>query len=150
MFAVKLVGATLIVISSAFIGLLKSYALASRCKKLSLFFDGVNTLCESIEQSGDTLDIIIKNSFSKCGFLKCENGVFRCYDEHLKKDRSLIEEFFKTLGFLPKKIECDRINNFKIKLKTHINEAEDAYRQTGKVYGALGICAGLTIAILLI
>ncbi len=150
MFVVKIFGIVLIVFSCAFIGFLKSYALTSRCKKLSLILDGVNILYENIEQSGNELHIAIENSFEKCSFLKCENGMFICHDIDLKKDKSLIEEFFISIGSSTRKIECDRINNFKIKLKTHIRDAENDYEQKGKLYGTLGICIGLAIAILLI
>ncbi len=150
MFIVKLAGIVLITFSCAIIGFLKSNALASRYKKLLLLLDGVNTLYENIEQGGNTLDIAIKNSFKDCDFLRCEKGMFTCADADLKKDKILIEEFFCKLGSSTKKVECDRINNFKIKLKAQLKNAQNESEQKGKIYGTLGICIGLTIAILLI
>lgn len=150
MLAAKLSGIVLIVFSSAFIGFFKSYALASRCKKLSQLLDGANTLYENIEQGGNTLDIAIKSSFQNCDFLRCETDSFVCTDADLKKDKCLIEDFFCGLGSSTKKSECDRINNFKIKLKAHLKDAQNESEQNGKLYGTLGICIGLAIAILLI
>lgn len=150
MLAVRMSGIALIVFSCAFIGFLKSHNLATRYKKLLLLLDGANTLYENIEQCGNTLDVAIKNSFGQCGFLKCEKGLFVCIDADLKKDKFLIEEFFKGLGSSTQKTEFDRINSFKVKLKTHIKEAQNDSEQKGKIYATLGVCTGLIIAILLI
>lgn len=150
MLVVKMLGIVLIVFSCAFIGFFKSHALTARCKKLLLLLDGANTLYENIDQCGNTLDVAIKNSFGRCDFLRCENGLFICIDTDLKKDKFLIEEFFQGLGSSTKKSECDRINSFKIKLKTNIKDAQGDRDQKGKIYGTLGVCVGLTIAILLI
>lgn len=150
MFVVKLVGIVLTVISCALIGFFKSYILSSRIKKLSLFLDGVNMLYENIEQEGESLNEAIKNSFFKCEFLRLEHGSYLCYDDALKQDKTIIDDFFKDLGHATKKIECDRINNFKLKLKSHITDAERENSQKGKIYKVLGICLGLSVAILLI
>ena len=150
MLIVKLIGISLIFLSCAFTGFLKRNALAARLKKLLLLFDGVNILYENIEQGVNTLDIAIKNSLGNCGFIKCEKRFFICTDSDLKKDKYIIEEFFCGLGSATKRIECDRINNFKIKLKTQIKDAQIESEQKGKIYGTLGICLGLAIAILLI
>lgn len=150
MFVVKLIGIGLIFLSCAFTGFLKKNTLAARLKKLLLLFDGVNTLYENIEQGANTLDIAIKNSLGNCNFIKCENGIFICTDSDLKKDKCIIEDFFYGLGSATKRLECDRINNFKIRLKTQIKDAQIENEQKGKIYGTLGICLGLAIAILLI
>lgn len=150
MFTVKLLGIILIVISSSFIGFSKSYALSARYKKLSLFYDGINTLYEYIEQGGCELNIVIKNSFSKCAFLSRESDKLLCFDADLKKDKALIEEFFVCLGTCTKRVECDRINAFRQKIKTHLKEAQNDILQKSKIYQTFGICIGLTVAILLI
>lgn len=150
MLVVKLVGIALIIAASTFIGYLKSYNLSARCKNLSLFLDGINALYENIEQGGETLDNAIANAFSKCSFLIREDEKFHCCDDFFKKDKNLIDDFFKYIGLSSKKVECDRINNFKIKVKKQINDAENENQQKGKIYRVLGLCVGLTIAILLI
>ena len=150
MLTVKLVGIILIIASSTFIGFLKSHSLAARCKKLMLILDDTNTLYEYIEQGGVTLDSAIRYSFSNCDFLSYENGKILCFDNDLKGDAAEIEDFFMCLGTSVKKTECDRINSFKQKMNTRLKEAENNVVQKSKIYQTLGICIGLTIAILLI
>lgn len=150
MFAIKLCGVVIIVAASTFIGFCKSRALTSRSKKLTLLLDGINNLYENIEQGGCELDKAVKSSFEKCDFLSFKNGKCICEDNDLTNDKAYIEEFFQSLGFSVKKAECERINAFVIKLKNHIKDAENDVAQKCKVYQAMGICVGLTIAILLI
>lgn len=150
MLLVKLIGIVLIVVSGAFLGFLKSYGLSLRYKKLLQFLDGINMLYENIEQGENELNTAIRNSFSRCNFLEFKNGNFVCCDFDLKKDKSTIDEFFIKLGSATKKTECDRINNFKLKIKSHLKEAEQDVAQKSKIYSSLGICLGLVVAILLI
>ncbi|MBQ8739932.1 MAG: stage III sporulation protein AB [Clostridia bacterium] len=147
----KISGIFLIVIVCSAAGLLKSLSIKNRSKKLSAFCDGLNTLYEYIEQGGCELDIAIKISFSKCVFLQHKNGRFLCLDNDLKgEDKAMIDGFFDGLGSSAKKAECDRINSFKLKMKTHLKEAENDVSQKSKIYQTFGICIGLAIGILLI
>lgn len=151
MFVIKLFGIFLIVIACMAVGFLKSLSIKNRSKKLSAFCDGLNTFYEYVEQGGCELDIAIKNSFSKCTFLRLENGRFLCLDNDLNgEDKVMIDGFFEGLGASAKKAECDRINGFKLKMKTYLKEAENDVSQKSKIYQTFGICIGLTIGILLI
>ncbi|MBQ8267108.1 MAG: stage III sporulation protein AB [Clostridia bacterium] len=147
----KISGIFLIVIVCGAAGFLKSLSIKNRSKKLSAFCDGLNTLYEYIEQGGCELSIAIKNSFSKCVFLQHKNGRFLCLDNDLTDDdKTMINGFFNTLGLSVKKAECDRINGFKLKMKTHLKEAENDVLQKSKIYQTFGICIGLAIGILLV
>lgn len=151
MFVIKLFGIFLIVITCVAVGFLKSLSIKNRSKKLSAFWDGLNTLYEYIEQGGCELDIAIKNSFTQCGFFSYRNGRFLCLDNDLNsEDKAMIDGFFEGLGLSAKKAECDRINGFKFKMKTHLKEAENDVLQKSKIYQTFGICIGLTIGILLV
>lgn len=138
------------VTSSSVIGFLKSRSLVERHKKLLLLSDAVNTFYNYIEQGGFELDFLIKNAFSKCNFLTFGRNEILCNDSDLKKDKSLIEEFFVRLGNSTKKVECDHINYFILKLKTVLVDAQNDVAQKSKVYQTLGVCVGLTIGILFI
>ncbi len=150
MFIIKAIGVFLIVVSSALIGLLKSRSLQERRKKLGLLLDGTNIFLNYIQQGECELEIAIKNAFLKCNFLNLNGKKILCCDNDLKNDKALIEDFFRVLGNSTKMIECNRINQFKIKLKSRLNEAENDVAQKVKIYQILGICIGLTIGILLI
>ena len=151
MWIIRLIGAALIVASSALIGFLKGNTLAERYKKLSAIYDGVNTLYEYVERGGCELEKAVKNSFLSVKFLQFKDNVFSCDDKSLtKEDNELLNSFISTLGLSVKKTECDKINNFKIKLKTHINDAKTNYAQKGKIYQSFGICIGLVLAVLLV
>ena len=150
MFTIKIIGVLLVVVTCSFIGTLKSRALFERRKKLLLVLDGVNMLHAYIDQGEFELHIAINNAFSKCIFLRfCEDKIL-CEDEDLKNDKSLIEEFFSQLGSTTKKIECDHINHFILKLKTHLKQSEEDIEQKSKIYQIMGICGGLTAGMLLI
>lgn len=150
MFIIKIFGVVLVVASSSIIGFLKSRSLVERNKKLLLLSDAVNTFYNYIEQGGFELDFSIKNAFSKCNFLTFGHNEILCNDSDLKKDKSLIEEFFVRLGNSTKKVECDHINHFILKLKTVLVDAQNDVTQKSKVYQTLGVCVGLTIGILFI
>lgn len=150
MFLIKCFGIALVVLSIAFIGFLKSRSLIERYKKLSLFSDCTNNLYNYIEQGGLELAVAIKSAFLKCEFLTMQRDKILCNDNDLKRDKLFIEEFFIGLGSSTKKVECDRIKHFNLKLKTRIKEAEDNVIQKSKVYQTMGVCVGLAIGILLI
>ncbi|MBQ6885151.1 MAG: stage III sporulation protein AB [Clostridia bacterium] len=150
MFFLKIFGVVLIVASSAYAGILKSGRLVKRYEKLSLVSDGVDELYNYIGQGEFELERAIKNAFCKCDFLRFQSGDILCDDDTLKNDKKMIEEFFKQLGHSSKKIECDRIDLFKFKLKSQLNEAQNDIAQKGRIYKTLGVCFGLIIGILLI
>lgn len=147
----KLLGIAMITLSSALIGFFKSKSLMARCKKIELIYDGIEILYGYINQGGCELDYALKNSFSKCDFLHMEKERYSCDDKDLTSDdKSLINNFFKEIGNSVKSVECDRINAFKLKIKTKFNDAQKSCAQKCKVYQTFGICAGLIIGILLI
>ncbi len=151
MLLVKAFGIFLIVVSCSAGGFLKSLSIKNRSKKLSDFCDGLDTLYQYIEQGGTELFLSIENSFSKCSFLCFKNQRFYCNDTDLKdKDKAAIDDFFTTLGASAKKAECDRISAFKLKIMSHLKEAENNVLQQSKLYQTFGICIGLVIGILLI
>lgn len=147
----KFFGIFLIVAVCSAFGFLKSLSLKKRCKKISAFCEGLNTLYECIEQGGCDCDTAVKNSFSKCEFLHCKDGSFICLDNDLKSDdKAMIDDFFSALGLSVKKAECDRINVFKLKMKSVLKECENDISQKSKIYQTFGICIGLVMGILLI
>ncbi len=148
--AFKLFGIILIVAACITAGFLKSFSLKTRCKKLSLFCEGIDMLYQYIEQSGCEIERAVKNSFDKCDFLIFECGKPFCDDIDLKNERSEINDFFKRLGTSAKKTECDRISQFNLKFKKYYCEAEKEMVQKCKIYQTFGICIGLAIGILLI
>ena len=149
MFMVKILGVVLIVMSGTFTGFWKSKSFIDRARKITLLLEGTNMLLNYVEQEYD-LEFAIKSSFKKCSFLKKINDKLFCCDSDLKNDNALINEFFSCLGNSIKKIERDRINCFLISLKARLKEAENDAAQKGKIYQMLGICAGLTLGILLV
>ncbi len=150
MFIIKVFGIVLIIASCAFAGILKSIGLAKRQEKLSLISDGVDELYNYIGQGEFELERAMKNAFCKCDFLMFKDGDVLCDDDNLKNDKKMIEEFFKQLGRSSKKIECDRIDLFKLKLRSKLNEAHNDVAQKSKIYITLGVCFGLIIGILLV
>lgn len=151
MLMVKLLGILLIVFASAVIGFSKSRSLMLRCRKLLLLSDGINMLFEYIEQEGCELRDAVEKSFAKCEFLNLKEGINVSCDNDLSgDDKSEIASFFAQLGSGTKKSECDRISNFKLKIKSLYNAAEKEASQKCKIYQTFGICTGLCIGILLI
>ena len=151
MIVFKILGLGMIVLSSAAIGFLKSKSLLSRCKKLELIYDGAQLLYEHVNQGGAELQQAIENSFAKCDFLHINYETNYCDDlDFTKEDKTLINQFFNGLGDSVKSVECERINAFKLKIKTQLNDAKDNCAQKCKIYQTLGVCAGLVIGILLI
>ena len=151
MLTIKLIGIVLIVFASTLAGFLKSRSLLNRSKKLLLLLDGVNMLFEYVEQEGCELSEAVKNSFCKCDFLNLKENIDLSCESDLKKDDKLeIVSFFSLLGSGVKKLECDRIINFKAKVKSLHSAAEKDVLQKCRIYQTFGICIGLSIGILLI
>ncbi len=151
MLAVKLSGILLLITVCSMLGILKGISIKQRCKKLSLFCDGLDTLYEHIEQGSCELEKAIKISFAKCDFLYHLNGNTFCYDNDLKpQDKTIIDELFLSVGSSAKKAECDRIRLCGITMQKRLKEAEDDREQKCKIYSTFGICIGLGLAVLLI
>ncbi|MBR5472572.1 MAG: stage III sporulation protein AB [Clostridia bacterium] len=147
----KFLGIFLIVCSCATVGFLKSFSVKARYKKLSCFYERLNTLYEHVESGGCELEKALKNSFLTCDFLTFQNNRIYCRDNDLTKDdKSLIDEFFLSLGYSVKKIECDRIKAFAITLKTRLKQVENEATQKSKIYQTLGICTGLALGVFFI
>lgn len=146
----KILGLLLVVASSAYIGLLKEHSLCLRHRKLLVLADAVNALYNCIDQGEFELKTAIKNSCLMCDFLLLKDSIIQCNDKDLNKDKALIEDFFASLGRSTKKVECERINTFKIKLNANINDAKNEIEQKGRLYKILGVCIGLVIAIFLV
>ena len=150
MYLIKTFGVLLVVVCCSLIGVLKSNLLRRKVNKLSIFLDGVNALYNYIEQGEFELKTAIKNAFSKCLFIDFSGQKVVCDDVCLKKEKPLIEEFFKHLGLSTKKIECDYINHFKIKVQACLKDAENDALNKCKIYQILCVCSGLVLGILLI
>ncbi len=151
MLAIKLLGIILIVISCSAAGFMKSLSVKARSRKLLMFCDGLDALYAYIEQGGCELYTAINSSFLKCGFICYENKNTVCCDNDLnREDKTLIDEFFASLGHSTKKAECDRISACRISMQKRLNEAERDTAQKCKLCEIFGICIGLTIGIFLI
>lgn len=150
MFIIRLFGVFLVVVASSFFGFLKSNSLTQRYKKLLQLSDCVNTLYNYIEQGGFELDFLVKNVFLKCKFLTFNGSAIECNDGDLEKDKEFIEGFFARLGNSTKKVECDQISHFILRLKSVLSDAKNDVTQKCRVYQTLGVCAGISIGILLI
>ena len=108
-------------------------------------------LREYIEQEGCELSKAIQHSFVGCDFLSFEGeGVFVCDKDLKRSETDEIKDFFVALGSSSKKIECDRINNFKFKMERFYQEAERDVLQKCKIYQTFGVCIGLAAGILFI
>lgn len=147
----KILGIFLIVVTCATVGFLKSFSIKTRCKKLSSFYERLNTLYEYVESGGCELEKALKNSFFACDFLSFQKDGIYCYDNDLtKEDKALIDEFFLSLGHSVKKVECDRIKEFATTVKTRLKQAENEAAQKSKIYQTLGICTGLALGVFFI
>lgn len=151
MFTVKITGIILLVAVCSMWGFLKSFSLNARCKKMSAFCDGLDTLYVHIEQGGCELDAAIKNSFCKCDFITVEKGKALCKDSDLTfDDKAVINDFLSSLGKSAKKAECDRIISFSHSIKKRLNDAECDAVQKSKLFKTFGVCIGLALGVLLI
>lgn len=150
MFLFKLSGVFLIVSACGAAGFLKSLSIKTRCKKISEFCKGLDLLYEYIEVGEYELDRAVENAFIKCDFINSDKKMI-CKDADLNcEDIQIINSFFESLGFSPKKAECDRISLCRIGMKKRLQDAEHDVVQKCGLYRTFGVCIGLVIGILLI
>ncbi len=142
MLIIKFSGLILVVTVCSLMGVLKGQAVKNRCKKLSLFCEALDTFYRYIEQGNYELDTAIEKSFDRCDFLNDSDLDFH--------DKALINDFFASLGHLPKKAECDRIKCCSIAAQRRLSDAEKEMTQKCKIYSTFGVCIGLGLAVLLI
>ncbi len=142
MLVLKFSGLILIITACSLMGFLKGQSIRQRCKKLSFFCDGLDTLYEHISNGGAELNVALKKSFDKCDFLN---------DADLnRQDKTIINELFTSLGHSAKNIECDRIRLCGITMQKRLKAAEQDMAQKCKIYSTFGVCIGLGLAVLLI
>lgn len=151
MFAIKITGISVTVLSCFLFGFFKSRSFKMRYRKLILFCDGLDLLYEYVEQENCELITALKKAFKGCGFISFNGDCVLCRDGDLSKDdKAVIDAFFSLLGKSAKKIECDRIKSTKNALKKRAEEIFDEAPKKCKLWQTGGICIGLFIGILLI
>ncbi len=134
----KLLGFALIVLTTTAIGFLKSNSLNMRHKKLCSLKNAITDLKQRIRLSHGEIDKLIAVSFK-------DIPDFYSYLE--KSDTQIVENFFKDIGMLDVKAECERCELYISLLDAQIIKAQKNYTELNKLYKSMGIMGGIFICI---
>ena len=147
----KISGIIGIVLSLSGLGFLKANALSHRVTKLKLIFGGLGVRSEHISYGGEEIEKALLKSFCSCDFIAVKNRRAVCCDSELSgEDKRILNEMFSRLGNGDVEAELNRIGLCKRLIEHQLKSAQEECHQKGKVYKALGVCAGLAIGIFIV
>lgn len=134
----KVLGFSLIITICATIGFIKASELHSRCKKLEDFKKGVLEFKERLRLSYGELDRLK----DKCFKTPID------YSGLCSSDREIIESMFREITLLDRESAYNRCTLAVELLNKQQTEAEDRYKELGKLYKSIGVLGGIFICIL--
>ena len=137
----KVLGFILIIFTTASIGFLKSAGLCNRYKKLQSIQKGISELKERIRMGGGEIDRLLTSSFHEypINYTFLEKG-----------DIEILDDFFSNVGLSDTKTEYERCEIYINLLKNKIEEANEKYRETARLYKSIGFLSGVFICIFLL
>lgn len=137
----KVLGFLATVTSTYSFGFLKSKALKLRLEKIHNIQKNITSLKEKIRVNAGEIPFLLSSSF----------GEFPISYRYLEKDDiKLLEEFFDNIGMSDSKSEYERCELYFNLLTPKLQEAEQNYRELGKLYRNIGLFSGIFICIILL
>ena len=142
---VKLAGITAIVLSCAGLGFLKSFSQREKIARLRKIDAALARADNMLRLGAGDREKIITQSFSGIDGIGAaaksgrDNLSYRCLDE-----------FFREFGKGDVPTERQRINRVRYEIKEQLEREKRTYASSGKIWQTAGVCAGLSIGIMLI
>lgn len=153
----RLILCLIIVLSSSYIGYIKSRALLDRKKLLQIFTSEFNACITKLSYSSQTLTEIFNSgqleySFSEDSSFYDQWLEMLCkYNNRLKRDDILLlEEFALLLGVTDTQSQIQHINLYIDLLSKNIEDAENDIATKSRLYRIFGFSIGTVISILII
>ncbi len=153
----RLILCLIIVLSSSYIGYIKSRALLDRKKLLQIFTSEFNACITKLSYSSQTLTEIFNSgqleySFSEDSSFYDQWLEMLCkYKNRLKRDDILLlEEFALVLGATDTQSQIQHINLYIDLLSKNIEDAENDIATKSRLYRIFGFSIGTVISILII
>ena len=137
----KVTGFALIIASCSAVGFLKANSLNLRAKKLYSLQKSVSRLKELIRLGGGEIDRLILQSFDSLPI---------DYSNTVVSDSEIIETLLKEITTMDTKSAYNRCEISLTLLKGRYDEAQNKYRELGKLYKSIGMLSGIFICIFLI
>ncbi len=134
----KISGFILIILTTSFLGFLKSNTLNLRYKKLCDLKNAVIDLKQRIRLSHNEIDRLIAVSFK---------NIPDYYSNLEKSDIEIIKDLFENIGMSDTRAECERCELCISLLNTQISDAKNNYTELGKLYKSVGFLSGIFICI---
>ena len=133
--------------ASSLAGLLKSFTLKKRHRKLLEIYRSMSDLRERIRMGTGDIERLIYLSFSDDTVsISAGKAVINtmCLE---KDDTSFLEEFFLNIGMSDSESEYERIGLYMTIAEKKCNEAENKCGELCRLYSSLGILCGIFICI---
>lgn len=161
----KLTGAILIIMSSAFLGFYKAYTLKKRCDSLDKLIAALKTLRSEIaytkrdiknifETIGDTQNVqLFHRTAEKMKVQNCKKALCESIDEQkmylLGTDNEILKILAENLGMTDTETQTGAIEHACIRLEDARKDAIFEYEKNSRLYRSTGILCGLLTVILL-
>lgn len=161
----KLTGAMLIIISSAFLGFYKAYTLKKRCDSLDKVIAALKTLGSEIaytkrdiksvfETIGDTQNLpLFRCTAEKMKVKNCRKALCESIDEQkmylLGTDNEILKLLAENLGMTDAETQIGAIEHACTRLEDARKNAVLEYEKNSRLYRSTGILCGLLTVILL-
>lgn len=147
----KVAGLTLLSLSICAFGFIKALSLQNRQLQLRQMILSLDGFISRLQGAPCELSVLLPECFGDCSFLEITGAKAVCKKGDLdRKDRSIIDEFFASLGFGVARGEISRARAYKSVLERRFDEITKQSLPSVRLWQTFGISIGAAVAILLI
>ncbi|MBQ9355219.1 MAG: stage III sporulation protein AB [Clostridia bacterium] len=146
----KIFGACFMICSCWGYGVYKSLDLKNKRDNMANLILGLDTFQNNIRISLEETLPLFKKSFDEYNLFDTQEKIVPKENAFFEKDRDIITDFLSGIGNSDKQGECERIKAYKEILNKRYAEISEEYKNKSKVWQTLGLCFGITVALILI
>ncbi|MBR6902365.1 MAG: hypothetical protein IKN39_00565 [Clostridia bacterium] len=148
---IKIIGVTAVIISFSSLGFFKSYSKKTYIIRLKKIYEAFLSAGNLLRLGADSREKILSSAFMEIeGFKFSAGGV--TFSDKCAKDAliSSINTFLSEFGSGDYQTEQKRIERACYTVKKELEAQKEEYEKSHKIWQTLGVCAGLSIGIILI
>lgn len=148
---IRITGVLAVIISFSSIGFLKSHSKKAYIIRLRKIYDAFRNTGNLLRLGANSREKILSSAFMEIEGFKFFNGAVTFCDKYAKENlSSCINTFLSEFGSGDFDTERQRIESVCYTLQAELKAQKEEYEKSHKIWQTLGVCAGLSIGIILI
>lgn len=148
---IKIIGVMVVIISFSSLGFFKSYSKKAYIIRLKKIYEAFVSAGNLLRLGADSREKILLSAFMETEGFKFSAGTVTFSDKCAKNELIChINTFLSEFGSGDFETERQRIERVCYTLKAELEAQKEEYERSHKIWQTLGVCAGLSIGIILI